>query len=186
MATNSMAATAIGINPDSPDSMDVVLPANLESLAACGCTSLATKIISFPDDPQKKYSTRLCRLCTKNREIGIYMMADPIGESLLASDISVNTVIEKLSDIDLNDKDHLKQIKCTLENLPYEIDDRLLKLTFDQAETEKSHNSQNKDAEKKITRLEEATSGASIFTVVITPNHLQIMFVGRYKKSNMY
>lgn len=190
MATGFASPTTIGAAASSAvvhsPSVVPVMPNSLLTLIPCPYTSVATKARQSstenrndPSGYQTATAPRVCRLRTRDNIVGIYGMADPIGKAMLASNVAINLLVEQLSEISLTDESYKDQIENVMQKISYEIENRLLQLTFDRAEDKVVSPSSSVDAAEKILpSLEEAESGAFLCATAVTQGHVYLAFVG--------
>ena len=161
---------------------------NLLNFGPCPHTFVATKVkqVQTPDDnntenPRRATVPRVCRLRTRDNAMAVYALADPISSSMLASDVSINMLIEQLSEVSFDNDSYKEQINSIMQNIPYEIENRLLQMTFDHAQEKMiSASSSVSAAEKLLPLLDEAESGAFLFAATVTQSNVYIAYVGAY------
>lgn len=160
----------------------------LTSFIPCQYTLVATKATQHllnesnnVNDIRRTVVPRVCRLRTRDNTMGIYAVADPIGNDMLASDVTINLLVEQLSTISFEDDSYKEKIDQTMQNMSYEIENRLLQMTFDHAEEKViSTTSSVSVAEKLLPALEEAESGAFLFAATVTQSNVYVTYVGSY------
>ena len=160
----------------------------LASFIPCQYTLVATKATQHllnesnnVNDIRRTVVPRVCRLRTRDNTMGIYAIADPIGNDMLASDVTINLLVEQLSTISFEDDSYKEKIDQTMQNMSYEIENRLLQMTFDHAEEKViSTTSSVSVAEKLLPALEEAESGAFLFAATVTQSNVYVTYVGAY------
>lgn len=180
MATAAAAATA------SIPSNVATSPSNLSNFVPCPHTFVATKAKQSHiltgnnlDIPQRATVPRVCRLRTRDNAMAIYALVDPIDTNMLASDVCVNMLVEQLGAISFDDDSYKEQISGNMQKISYEIENRLLQMTFDHAEDEiKKEPSSVSAAEKLLPKLDEAESGAFLFATTVTQSNVYIAYVG--------
>ena len=179
MATSAAAAT--------PSSSNVTTTSrNLLNFGPCPHTFVATKTKqetipdgTDPEKPQRATVPRVCRLRTRDNTMAIYALVDPIGSNMLASDVSVNMLVEQLSEVSFEDDSYKEKINTNMQNISYEIENRLLQMTFDHVEDQlTSGPSSVSAAEKLLPKLEESESGAFLFAATVTQSYVYISYVG--------
>jgi hypothetical protein len=100
---------------------------------------------------------------------------------MLASDICVNMLVEQLSDVSFDNESYKEKINGIMQKITYEIENRLLQMTFDHAEDKiTSAPSSVSAAEKLLPSLDEAESGAFLFAATVTQSNVYIAYVGSY------
>lgn len=185
MATSVAAAAAA--TAAVPSSSNVTTTSrNLLNFGPCPHTFVATKTKQevIPDgtdseNPQRPTVPRVCRLRTRDNTMAVYALVDPIGSNMLASDVSVNMLVEQLSDISFDDDSYKEKINTNMQNITYEIENRLLQMTFDHVEEKLiSTSSSVSVAEKLLPKLEESESGAFIFAATVTQSYVYLAYVG--------
>ncbi|UJR25126.1 hypothetical protein I4U23_006485 [Adineta vaga] len=111
--------------------------------------------------------------------MAIYALVDPIDTNMLASDVSVNMLVEQLSEVSFEDDSYKEKINDIMQKIFYEIENRLLHMTFDHAEEKISTEpSSVSAAEKLLPSLDEAESGAFLFAATVTQSYVYIGYVG--------
>ena len=158
-------------------------PSNLSNFIPCQHTFVATRIKQDHTDednnPHRATVPRVCRLRTRDNTMAIYALVDPIDTNMLASDVCVNMLVEQLSEISFDDDSYKEKINDTMQNIFYEIENRLLQMTFDHAEEKiTSAPSSVSAAEKLLPSLDEAESGAFLFAATVTQSNVYIAYVG--------
>jgi len=159
-------------------------PSNLSNFIPCQHTFVATRtkqdhIHDDSNNSRRAAVPRVCRLRTRDNTMGIYALADPIDTNMLASDVCVNMLVEQLSEISFDDDSYKEKINDTMQQIFYEIENRLLQMTFDHAEEKMtSAPSSVSAAEKLLPSLDEAESGAFLFAATVTQSNVYIAYVG--------
>jgi hypothetical protein len=160
-------------------------PSNLLNFVPCPHTFVATKArqdhqdSSNSDNPRRATVPRVCRLRTRDNAMAIYALVDPIDTNMLASDVCVNMLVEQLSEISFDDDTYREKINGTMQKISYEIENRLLQMTFDHAEEKiASAPSSVSAAEKLLPSLDEAESGSFLFAATVTQSTVYIAYVG--------
>lgn len=158
----------------------VSTPNNLLSFNGCPYAFVATEGEVDPSGSQLEIAPRVCRVRTRDNIVGIYAIADPIESNMLASNVSVNSLIEKLSEVSLADDLYRERIETVMQNISFEIENRLLQLTFDQAEKKVAGTSSVDRPEKVLPALDEARSGAFLCAAAVTQSSIFLSFVGTF------
>ena len=161
---------------------------NLLNFGPCPHTFVATKVkhIQTPDDdstdnPRRATVPRVCRLRTRDNTMAIYSLVDPISSSMLAADVSVNMLVEQLSEVSFDNDSYKDKINSIMQKITYEIENRLLQMTFDHAQDKMiSASSSVSAAEKLLPSLDEAESGAFLFAATVTQSNVYVAYVGSY------
>ena len=161
-------------------------PNNLLNFVPCQHTFVATKYRqghadehSNSDTSDKKIVPRVCRLRTRDNAMAIYALVDPIDAKMLAADVSVNMLVEQLSDVLIEDESYQEKINTNMQNVIYSIENRLLQMTFDHAEEKVATTpSSVSAAEKLLPSLDEAEAGAFIFAATVTQSNVYVTYVG--------
>ncbi|CAF1222565.1 unnamed protein product [Adineta steineri] len=162
---------------------------NLSNFIPCQHTFVATRTKQDPsssnnentveNSSQRATVPRVCRLRTNDNAMAIYALVDPIGTSMLASDVCVNMLVEQLSKVSFDDDTYKEKINDIMQNVSYEIENRLLQMTFDHAEEKiTSAPSSVSAAEKLLPSLDEAESGAFLFATTVTQSYMYLAYVG--------
>ena len=159
---------------------------NLSNFVPCPHTFVATKSKqdrihddSNTENPRRATVPRVCRLRTRDNAMAIYALVDPIDTNMLASDVCVNMLVEQLSEISFDDDSYKEKINGNMQKISYEIENRLLQMTFDHAEEKiTSAPSSVSAAEKLLPSLDEAESGAFLFAATVTQSNVYIAYVG--------
>jgi len=159
---------------------------NLSNFVPCQHTFVATKAKqgriddgTDSDNPQRATVPRICRLRTRDNAMAIYALVDPIDTNMLASDVCVNMLVQKLSEISFDDDSYKEKINGNMQKISYEIENRLLQMTFDHAEDKiASAPSSVSAAEKLLPSLDEAESGSFLFAATVTQSNVYIAYVG--------
>jgi hypothetical protein len=113
--------------------------------------------------------------------MAIYALVDPIDTNMLASDVCINMLVEQLSEISFVDDSYRERINGAMQKVSYEIENRLLQMTFDHAEEKiASAPSSVSAAEKILPSLDEAESGAFLFAATVTQSNVYIAYIGYY------
>ena len=181
-----MAASAAPVST-SPSSSGAAAAVNnqLASFFPCQYTLVATKARSLINETgtgneiRRSVVPRVCRLRTRENTMGIYAIADPIGNNMLAADVSINLLVEQLSTISFEDDSYKEKIDSIMQAMSYEIENRLLQMAFDHAEEKViSSTSSVSTAEKLLPALEEAESGAFLFAATVTQATVYVTYVG--------
>ena len=190
MATNAAAAAL-------PLSSNVTTTSrNILNFGPCPYTFVATKTKqeNIPDgtdseNPRRAIVPRVCRLRTRDNAMAIYALVDPTGTKMVASDVSINMLVEQLSDISFDDDSYREKINVIMQKITYEIENRLLQMTFDHVEeqvTEKtSKGIASEKGEKLLMELDEAKSGAFLFAATVTQSNVYISYVGSLIFANL-
>lgn len=161
-------------------------PSNLSRFVPCSRTFLFTKAKQnhihdgiFFDTPQRPCVPRVCRLRTNDNAMAIYALVDPTDENMIASDVSVKMLVEQLSEISFENDSYKEKINTTMQQVFFEIENRLLQMTFDHAE-EKATSATTTDitADKCLPSLDEAQSGAFLCAATVTHSWVYISYVG--------
>lgn len=160
-------------------------PSNLSNFIPCQYTFVATRTKQerTQDDSNSRRATvpRVCRLRIRDNTMAIYALVDPIDTNMLAADVSVNMLVEQLSEISFHDDSYKEKINDTMYKIFYEIENRLLQMTFDHAEEKLiSAPSSVSAAEKLLPSLDEAESGAFLFAATVTQSNVYVAYVGVY------
>lgn len=164
---------------------------NISNFGPCLYTFVATKTKqeNIPDgtdseNPRRATVPRVCRLRTRDNAMAIYALADPTGTKMIASDVAINMLVEQLSDITFDDDSYREKISAIMQKITYEIENRLLQMTFDHVEeqvTEKtSKGIQSEKGEKLLLELDEAKSGAFLFAATVTQSNVYLSYVGSF------
>ena len=159
---------------------------NLSNFIPCQHTFVATKAKQdrthddiSSDDLRRATVPRVCRLRTRDNAMAIYALVDPIDTNMLASDVCINILVEQLSEISFDDDSYREKITASMPKIFYEIENRLLQMTFDHAEDKVSlAPSSVSAAEKLLPSLDEAESGAFLFAATVTQSNVYIAYVG--------
>jgi hypothetical protein len=159
---------------------------NLSNFVPCPHTFVATKAKqdrihddSNLDNTRRATVPRVCRLRTRDNAMAIYALVDPIDTNMLASDVCVNMLVEQLSEISFVDDSYREKINDNMQKISYEIENRLLQMTFDHAEEKiASAPSSVSAAEKLLPSLDEAESGAFLFAATVTQSNVYIAYIG--------
>jgi hypothetical protein len=182
-----MAAAAATSTVAAPLSSNVTTTSrNLLNFGPCPHTFVATKAKqnrSFDDNnaenPRRATVPRVCRLRTRDNAMAVYALVDPMNTNMLASDVSVNMLVEQLSEISFDNDSYKDKINGIMQKISYEIENRLLQMTFDHAEEKiTSTPSSVSAAEKLLPSLDEAESGAFLFAATVTQSNVYIAYVG--------
>ena len=181
MATSIAAAAAASSSSSIP-----ATPSNLSNFIPCQHTFVATRTKqdhihdgSDTENPRRATVPRVCRLRTRDNAMGIYALVDPIDTNMLASDVAVNMLVEQLSEVSFDDDSYKEKINANMQKIFYEIENRLLQMTFDHAEEKMtSAPSSVSAAEKLLPSLDEAESGAFLFAATVTQSNVYIAYVG--------
>ncbi|CAF1146076.1 unnamed protein product [Adineta steineri] len=180
-ASSAAAATPTNIRTTS---------SNLSNFIPCQHTFVATRTKQDPSSSSNNENTvenssqratvpRVCRLRTNDNAMAIYALVDPIGTSMLASDVCVNMLVEQLSKVSFDDDTYKEKINDIMQTVSYEIENRLLQMTFDHAEEKiTSAPSSVSAAEKLLPSLDEAESGAFLFATTVTQSYMYLAYVG--------
>jgi len=180
-----MAASAAA----APSSTNVTTTSrNLSNFGPCPYTFVATKAKqdrtydnNDAENPRRATVPRVCRLRTRDNAMAVYALVDPINTNMLASDICVNMLVEQLSDVSFDNESYKEKINGIMQKITYEIENRLLQMTFDHAEDKiTSAPSSVSAAEKLLPSLDEAESGAFLFAATVTQSNVYIAYVGSY------
>ncbi|CAF1166188.1 unnamed protein product [Adineta ricciae] len=164
-----------------PSSDTPVHSSNLANFNPCQHTFVATRTKQEHHDQnsQREIVPRVCRLRTRDNSMAIYALVDPIDTNRLASDVSVNLLVEQLSEVSFDDESYKEKINDIMQKIFYEIENRLLQMTFDQAEEKISTTpSSGSEPEKLLPSLDEAESGAFLFAATVTQSYVYIGYVG--------
>jgi hypothetical protein len=180
--TFQMAASAA----TSPSCNGTAMPNHLSNFVPCQYTLVATKAehgssndVDALTDTRRATVPRVCRLRSRDNTMAIYAIADPIGPNMLAADVCANMLVEYLSEISFNNESYREEIEKVMQKISFEIDDRLLKMTFDHAEEKvTSEPSSLDDTDKLLPSLEEAESGAFLCATAVTQSYVYIAYVG--------
>jgi hypothetical protein len=183
MATNAAVASAVSPTPITPTT-----PINLSNFIPCQYTFVATRTKqnrsyagTTTNEPQRGIVPRVCRLRARDNTMGIYALVDPIDTNMLASDVSVNMLVEQLSEVSFDDDSYKEKIDAIMQQVFFQIENRLLQMTFDHVEKKvTSAPSSVSAAEKLLPSLEEAESGSFLFATVVTQSNVYIAYVGQY------
>jgi hypothetical protein len=159
---------------------------NLSNFIPCQHTFVATRTkqdrihnVIDSENPRRAIIPRVCRLRTRDNAMAIYALVDPIDTNMIASDVCVNMLVEQLSEISFDDDSYKEKINANMEKIFYEIENRLLQMTFDHAEEKMATTPSNvKAAEKLLPLLDEAESGAFLFAATVTQSNVYIAYVG--------
>lgn len=155
------------------------MPNNFHHLTYCQYTFVATENRLNSNENQLVVAPRLCRVRTRDNIMGIYAIADPIDSDMLASNISVNSLVERLNEVTFDDDSYKERIENVMRDISFEIENRLLQLTFDHAEEKViSTTSSVERAEKVLPALDEARSGAFLCATAVTQSSIFLSFVG--------
>lgn len=175
-------ATAAAASVASSDAPSV--PSNLPKFGPCQHTFVASRtkqgaVTTTDKSSQHAIVPRVCRLRTSDNTMAIYALVDPIDTKMLASDVAVNMLVEQLSEVSFDDESYKEKISDTMQKIFYEIENRLLQMTFDHAEQKISTApSSVSEAEKLLPSLDEADSGAFLFATTVTQSYVYIGYVG--------
>lgn len=180
-------AATTGANASIPSNV-ATSPSNLSNFGPCPHTFVATKAKqehipdgSDLDNIRRATVPRVCRLRTRDNTMAIYALVDPIDTNMLASDVSVNMLVEQLSEISFDNDSYKEKINYTMQNISYEIENRLLQMTFDHAKEKiTTTKSSVSAAEKLLPSLDEAESGAFLFAATVTQSNVYVAYVGSY------
>ncbi|CAF0729484.1 unnamed protein product [Didymodactylos carnosus] len=159
----------------------------MERFTPCPFTCVSTK--SKTDDDKRRQLPRVCRYRSKDRQIGLYFIVDPIDSIMVASDISANLLFQHLINIDFTDEQHLQiRMEIYFQNMFFDLDHRLLQMTFDRTEEKIAKNLpfNSGAAEKILPSIEEADSGCFAFAAVTTKTHIYIAYVGTIRAILIY
>ena len=159
---------------------------HLSNFIPCQYTLVATKAEhgSSNDDDALEHTRRapvprVCRLRSRDNTMAIYAIADPIGPNMLAADVCANMLVEYLSKISFDDESYREEIEGVMQKISFEIENRLLQMTFDHAEEKvTSDPSSLDDTDKLLPSLEEAESGAFLCATAVTQSYVYIAYVG--------
>ena len=161
---------------------------NLPNFGPCPHTFVATKSKqdgihdnNNAENPQRATVPRVCRLRTRDNTMAVYALIDPISTNMLASDVCVNMLVEQLSEVSFDNESYKENINGIMQKITYEIENRLLQMTFDHAEDKiSSAPSSVSAAEKLLPSMDEAESGAFLFAATVTQSNVYIAYVGSY------
>jgi hypothetical protein len=158
---------------------------NILNFGPCPYTFVATKAKQENthdetdlENPQRSVVPRVCRLRTRDNAMAIYALADP----MIASDVSIDMLVEQLTDITFDDDSYREKINTIMQKITYEIENRLLQMTFDRVEeqitTKTANGITSEKGEKLLLELDTAKSGAFLFAATITQSNAYISYVG--------
>ena len=172
---------------DGTKSIDITTSSdNLSKFVPCSHTFVATRSKhnrthndGYSDNNPRAVVPRVCRLRTCDNAIAIYALVDPIGPSMIAADLCMNMFVEQINEISVDDDSYKMKVNDSIQQLFYGVENRLLQLIFDHAEQKMVTSSTHKSADDKLLQsIDEAQSGAFMFTATIIQSTAYIAYVG--------